>query len=122
MIAHEIPSIAPQKREQQSLRYVLDRSAHKLIFKTSALFLLLLGGKAFFQRGYGSLRRLAAEIKKPRMRTAGIAQRFRVCSSKRLGLMEHLAFTRRSESRWATWLRKKGQISGVKSLRRDTPI
>ncbi|WFT96938.1 hypothetical protein QA633_07685 [Bradyrhizobium barranii] len=72
MIAHEMPSIAPQKREQQSLRHVLDQSAHKLIFKTSALFLLLLGGKAFFQRGYGSHRRLAAEIKKPRMRTAGV--------------------------------------------------
>ncbi|MET4518350.1 hypothetical protein [Bradyrhizobium sp. I1.7.5] len=111
MIAHETPSIAPQKREQQSLRYVLDRSAHKLIFKTSALFLLLLGGKAFFQRGYGSLRRLAAEIKKPRMRTAGV-----LSASAFAALTESVYLASRADG--VTWLRKKGQLSGVESLRR----
>ncbi|WP_409190191.1 hypothetical protein [Bradyrhizobium sp. RDM4] len=85
MIAHEIPSIAPQKREQQSLRYVLDRSAHKLILKTSALFLLLLGGKAFFQRDYGSLRRSCGGDKETAHENRRSVQRFRVCSFKRLG-------------------------------------
>ncbi|WP_190242234.1 MULTISPECIES: hypothetical protein [Bradyrhizobium] len=67
MIAHEIPS-------ESSNRCVAPfyRSTHKLLFEIDALFLLLLGRNAFFQCDYGSLRRLAAETKKSRMKALGL--------------------------------------------------